>query len=273
MNTKLGFIGGGNMAASLIGGLLSNGLFTPLQIIVFEPDQDRAKQLEQDFSIRLASDNAQLVSLVETVVIAVKPQVLKQVLTPLQNSVSASRPLLISIVAGITSDSIEQWLDTPLSIVRVMPNTPSLIGQGASGAYANSRVTAAQRSVAESLMNAVGCCRWVENQSDIDAVTALSGSGPAYFMLFIQALIESSVAAGIEPDTAKKLAIATAQGAAGLIEQSDVEIQQLIDNVTSPNGTTEAALNSFKQSNFSHIVATAFTAAKSRSEELAKELS
>jgi len=153
-----------------------------------------------------------------------------------------------------------------------MPNTPALIGQGASGLYANDRVNDEQRVVASQLVNAVGSSAWVDKENDIDSITALSGSGPAYFMLFIQSLIESAVNAGLEPEAAKTLAVKTASGAAALIDSSDLPLQTLIDNVTSPGGTTEQALLSFERSNLKGVVDSAFNAAKNRSEEMAKEL-
>lgn len=263
------------MASSLIGGLLANGAdhdLTSQDIMVFEPNADRAKQLGEQFKISLAKDNSQLLAHANVVVLAVKPQVLQAVLEPLIASFKAAKPLIISIAAGITSSSIEQWLGDEYAVVRVMPNTPALVGAGASGLYANSRVTSEQRSVTETLCNAVGVSRWVPNESDIDTVTALSGSGPAYFMLFIKSLIEAAETAGLDSEAAKELALVTATGSAQLIAQSDQPIQTLIENVTSPGGTTEQALNSFHASELPAIVSAAFEAARARSQELADEL-
>jgi len=214
-----------------------------------------------------------LVAQSSVVVIAVKPQVLKAVLTPLSSAFNASSPLIISIAAGVTANSIEQWLDGQFAIVRVMPNTPALVGQGASGLYANQHVSAEHRTISSTLINAVGSSAWVEREQDIDSITALSGSGPAYFMLFIKSLIEAATKAGLTPETAKQLAVKTATGAAALIDSSDLDLTTLMDNVTSPGGTTEQALLSFNESGLSKVVEDAFNAAKTRSEELAKELS
>jgi pyrroline-5-carboxylate reductase len=205
-------------------------------------------------------------------VIAVKPQVLEQVLTPLAEQLRATKPLIISVVAGITAQSIERWLGEPFAIIRVMPNTPALVGSGASGLFANAMVSPAQKLNAQQLIETVGTSAWVPNEADIDSVTALSGSGPAYFMLFMQSLVDAGVDAGLTPETAKTLAVATAKGAAELVESSDLSLQALIDNVTSPKGTTESALRAFHASKLPAIVNTAFTAAKIRSEELAEEL-
>ena len=275
VNTKLGFIGGGNMASSLIGGLVNNSDqqdLTPQDIMVYEPNAEKAEQLRAQFNIQLATDNTQLIEFANVIVIAVKPQVLQNVLEPLTQAFKSKKPLIVSIVAGIRSNSIEQWLDDEYAIVRVMPNTPALVGAGASGLYANQKVNDEQKTTTETLLNAVGMCRWVDQENDIDSVTALSGSGPAYFMLFIKSLIDAAEAAGLDKKTAKDLALATASGSTELIANSEDSLQTLIDNVTSPGGTTEQALLSFDNDKLSTIVGSAFEAARRRSEELADQL-
>jgi len=260
------------MASSLIGGLISNGSFRADQVYLFEPNADKSESLSREFGITALASNQAVVARADIVVVAVKPQVLQSVLTPLADVFKSHSPLIVSIVAGITANSIEQWLQSEQAVVRVMPNTPALVGVGASGLYANQRVSTQQKQVAEQLMNAVGYSAWVPSEGDIDSITALSGSGPAYFMLFIQGLVEASVRAGLDEKTAKQLAIQTAAGAAELVAQSDESLQTLIDNVTSPGGTTERALLSFAESNLKGITGEAFDAAKTRSEQLAKEL-
>jgi len=260
------------MATSLIGGLIENGTLMPDQVLVFEPNADKATTLNDQFGVRIAKTNSELIASCDAVVIAVKPQVLESVLTPLGSDFKAKQPLIISIVAGITVKSIEKWLGAQFAVIRVMPNTPALVGEGASGLFGNSRVSDQQRELATQLLNAVGYCAWVSSEVDIDSVTALSGSGPAYFMLFIKSLIEAGVNAGLDNQTAEKLALKTASGAAALIESSELDLQTLIDNVTSPGGTTEQALKAFEKSDLPAIVANAFNAAKNRSEELANEL-
>jgi len=272
VNQTIGFIGGGNMATSIIGGLISSQVMPANQIMVFEPSAEKAQSLHEEFGIVIADNNQHLVSHCDIVVIAVKPQVLETVLRPLASAFQTRQPLIVSIVAGITVDSIEQWLDGTFSVVRVMPNTPALIGEGASGLYASPRVGEQQKDMALSLMNAVGASAWVKSEKDIDSITALSGSGPAYFMLFIKSLIEAGVNAGLDEETAKALAVKTASGSAALINSSDLPLQTLIDNVTSPGGTTEQALLSFHQSDLPTIISKAFDAAKNRSEELSREL-
>lgn len=271
MDIKIGFIGGGNMATSLIGGLIEGG-HAASNIIVYDPSSERTKQLAQQFQIHTSTDNSKLIKQSDVVVIAVKPQILEKVLQPLVGDFKSQRPLIISVVAGIRASSIEKWLEAEHALVRVMPNTPSLIGAGASGLYANQRVSDGQRSIASNLLNSVGNSVWLKTEADIDTVTALSGSGPAYFMLFIKSLIDCAVNAGVDEDSAKRLAVQTAIGAAKLVEQSEDSLQTLIDNVTSPNGTTEAAMKSFEHSNLQKVVADAFLAAKLRSQELADEL-
>lgn len=260
------------MASSLIGGLVNAGSVAPEHIWVSEPCADKAQGLKDDFAINIADDNSALVRHCNTVVVAVKPQVMEQVIRPLASELTERQPLLISVVAGITAHSIEQWLGFATPIVRVMPNTPALVGSGASGLFANQNVTDSQRDTAEQLMQAVGVTAWVPKEADIDSVTALSGSGPAYFMLFIDSLIKAGVAAGLEEDTAKLLAVATAKGAAELVQSSELSLQTLIDNVTSPKGTTEQALLTLHELEFPTTVQKAFDAAKRRSQELAEEL-
>lgn len=270
----LGFIGGGNMASSLIGGLVasSDGL-DPKAIWVFDPNEQAVDSLIEQFGVNRAEDNQQLVEKCDAVVLAVKPQILAAVLAPISSVLSSKKPLIISVVAGITSDTIEKWVGEPISIVRVMPNTPALIGLGASGLFANQNTSTTQKEFSNTLVNAVGMGEWVTEESHIDSVTALSGSGPAYFMLFIKSLIDAGISNGLDPEGAKRLAVQTAIGAAELIKQSDQGIQQLIDNVTSPKGTTEQALFSFHDNELPRVVAEAFLAAKTRSEQMADELS
>lgn len=272
MENKIGFIGGGNMASSLIGGLRNAQLNKIDEVVVFEPNQERAAELQSQFSVSLADDNEQLITHCSVVVIAVKPQVLKTILQPLASAALANKPLIISIVAGIQLESIEQWLGGEHAVVRAMPNTPALVAAGATGLYANPQVSEQQRTFAQALLNTVGITSWVDTEQDIDSVTALSGSGPAYFMLFIQSLIDAGVAAGLGPETAKALAVQTATGSAKLIESSDLDIQTLINNVTSPGGTTQSALQSFENDQLTDVVHRAFEAARHRAIELGDEL-
>ena len=261
------------MAASLMGGLVHAGVMDPAaQLIVFEPDAGKARALRSDYGVQLAEDNTTLIEQADVVVLAIKPQMMRQVLQPLGSVMQKRQPLIVSIAAGVRATAIEHWLDGEFAIVRAMPNTPALVGVGASGLFANARVTDQQRQIAALLLDSVGISCWVESEDDIDSVTALSGSGPAYFMLFIKSLIEAAVEAGLDHDTAKALTVETARGSAELARQSEQTLQTLIDNVTSPGGTTEQALKSFAEQALPAVVAQAFDAARRRSSELADEL-
>ena len=271
----IGFIGGGNMAASIIGGLVPDQVRAD-HICVFDPNPQSCQRLANDYKVNICENNTELLSRSDVIVIAVKPQVMETVLRPLAAVAQTKKPLFISIAAGIPCTLINTWLDTTgheeHAIVRVMPNTPALVKAGASGLYANQHVSNQQREQAQNLMQAVGSTAWVPEEANIDAVTALSGSGPAYFMLFVKSLIEAGVNAGLTVDVARQLAIDTCAGSAKLMASSEHDIQQLIDNVTSPAGTTEQALLSFGRQELPKVVETAFNAALQRSEELAKEL-
>ncbi|NND82039.1 MAG: pyrroline-5-carboxylate reductase [Gammaproteobacteria bacterium] len=271
MNQTIGFIGGGNMAASLIGGMATAGA-NHRQLMVYDPDATRCAQLQRDYGVHIAADNNALVTQSDVIVLAVKPQVLKQVLEPLGEVCRDKRPLILSIVAGIRIDSILRWLNCDLPVIRAMPNTPALVGLGATGMFANAAVSDQQRALAKTLLDAVGLSCWVKNESDIDAVTALSGSSPAYFMRFLEALIEAGTDAGLAADTSAALALQTMRGTAHLVGSSDQALAQLITNVTSPQGTTERALSALDSGGLKDLVKTAFSAAQQRAGELAEEL-
>jgi len=266
------------MASSIIGGLVPD-ILPSTAISVFDPNPEQLARLNQQFGTISCADNHELIQRSDVIVLAVKPQVMAKVLAPIANDIAEKQPLLISIAAGISDESIQDIIQqaanttgSALPVIRVMPNTPALVKSGASGMYANSHVSDVQKDIAHTLMSAVGSAFWVKQEKDIDTVTALSGSGPAYFMLFIQSLIQSAEHAGLPSEVAKQLAIDTCAGSAKLIQASDASIAQLISNVTSPGGTTEQALQSFHNNQLTHIVDQAFNAALHRSEELAEEL-
>lgn len=266
---SIGFIGGGNMARSLIGGLIAD--HTPNDSIrVSEPDTDVRDALARDFGIRVTDDNAALAADSEVVVLAVKPQVMKPVAESIAQQVQQRQPLLVSIAAGIRSDDLERWLGGDCALVRSMPNTPALVGSGATGLYANPRVSQAQRDIAESLLRAVGLTLWVEDEAQMDAVTALSGSGPAYFFLILEALQAAGEKLGLSADAARLLAMQTAYGAAKMALESPEEAATLRQRVTSPGGTTERALQVLEQGGLRELFAKALSAASDRSVELAK---
>ncbi len=268
MNPSIAFIGGGNMARSLIGGLIDAG--TPATaILVCEPDADSRQTLEQQFSITTSADNSDAMA-ADTVVLAVKPQVMQIVCEQL--AADARQPLFVSIAAGIRCDALDGWLGGNRAIVRTMPNTPALIGIGATGLFANTRASADNRDIAESILASVGVTAWVTDEAQLDAITAVSGSGPAYFFLMIEAMQQAAESLGLDADTARTLVTQTALGAASMNAQSDEPASELRQRVTSKGGTTAAALASFEADQFQAMVERALTAARDRSISLAEEL-
>lgn len=270
MEINAGFIGGGNMAASLIGGLIPDTI-TPESIIVAEPNEQRRAELVDQFGVQATADNNLVCKNADVIVLAVKPQVMADVVQKLSGYKVDT--LFISIAAGVSINSLQSWLSSQNPIIRVMPNTPALVGCGASALYASSNVSEEQKDIAGAILDAVGITTWVNNEADLDIVTALSGSGPAYFMLFIKALVDRAVSAGLEDSVAKELAIQTAIGAATLAKQSDDDLSTLIQKVTSPGGTTEAAMRVLNNQNVTAIIAEAFAAAQQRSEAMTSEFS
>lgn len=268
MDYRISFIGGGNMATSLIGGLIANQ-FPAKNITVAEPDQNKLDQLQHRFGIQTTTSNQQAVTQSDALLLAVKPQIMQTVCKDLASTVQQSKPLIISIAAGIRSSDINRWLGEHCAIVRCMPNTPSLIQCGATGLFANPQVSNEQHQLAEQILAAAGLTTWVENESLLDAVTAVSGSGPAYFFLLIEAMQKAGEQLGLDTDTAQRLSIQTALGAARMAMESDDEPAALRHKVTSKGGTTEAAINSFLSSGFENMVTEALTSAHNRAIELA----
>ncbi|MEK8081624.1 pyrroline-5-carboxylate reductase [Pseudomonas sp. XK-1] len=271
---RIAFIGAGNMAASLIGGLRAQGIDASAIKASDRGAEQRAK-IAAEHGIELFADNAQAAAGADIIVLAVKPQVMKAVCQDLAPHLSEGQ-LLVSIAAGISCASLESWLSsrpqaTP-AIVRCMPNTPALLRQGVSGLYANGHVSATQRQQAEQLLSAVGLVLWLDKEELIDAVTAVSGSGPAYFFLLMEAMTAAGEKLGLPRDTAAQLTLHTALGAARMAVASDVDASELRRRVTSPAGTTEAAINTFQAGGFEALVEKALNAAASRSAELAEQL-
>ena len=268
--TTLAFIGGGNMTRSLIGGLVSDG-WNPARIHVADPDPQQLELLARRFSVATTTDNGDAVNNADAVVLAIKPQMVRPVATELAPLIRERRPLVISIAAGIREASLRGWLDRDIAIVRAMPNTPAMVQSGATALYANPTVSEAQHNLAESVLRAVGVAIWVEDEAMMDAVTALSGSGPAYFFLLMEALTSAGLRLGLPQDTARLLTLQTAFGAAKMALESVEDAAQLRHRVTSPGGTTERAIGIFQENNFEGIVLQAMQAATARSRELAAE--
>ncbi|MDX1656457.1 MAG: pyrroline-5-carboxylate reductase [Candidatus Competibacteraceae bacterium] len=265
--THIAFIGGGNMARSLIGGLIQDGA-QPGSIRVSDPNEAQLQALAQQLGVETFTDNASAVAGAQVVVLAVKPQALGEVARNLAGAIQPHRPLIVSIAAGVRAGDLEAWLGGELPLVRTMPNTPSLVGSGATGLYANPRVDDRQRQMAESLLRAVGLTVWVDDEALLDAVTAVSGSGPAYFFLVMEALEEAGRQLGLEERTAHLLALQTAFGAAKMALESTEGPFDLRQRVTSPGGTTERAIQTLEDGGLRKLFATALKAAAERSREL-----
>ena len=265
--TRIAFIGAGNMASSLIRGLLAKNC-PPQNIAAADVDDDKLATLRSECGIRSGSNDA-VVADADVVVLAVKPQVMRQVCSAL--AVPAKPPLFVSVAAGITLTQLQGWLGAESAIVRCMPNTPALIGLGATGMFASGRVSPTQRELAATLLDSVGISLWVEKEADLDAVTAVSGSGPAYFFLLMEAMQAAARELGLKDDVAATLVLQTAAGAAELARRSDVDVAELRRRVTSPGGTTESAIASFEEGGLRELTTRALTAARNRSVELAQE--
>ncbi|MEO8669900.1 MAG: pyrroline-5-carboxylate reductase [Tahibacter sp.] len=266
--TRIAFVGGGNMARSLIGGLLRTG-FDPGALAVAEPHAGLREALQGDFGICTTAQNSTAAERAAVVVLAVKPQVMRAVCVDLSETVQRDRPVLLSIAAGIRMQSIEDWAGGRVPVVRCMPNTPALIGAGASGLCANSHVDRAARALCETILGAAGVSVWIDDEAQMDIVTALSGSGPAYFFLLVEALEDAAVAQGLPRETARNLATQTALGAGRMLREDGEIPSRLRERVTSPNGTTQAALEAFAAGGLRALVATAVEAATQRGRELA----
>lgn len=266
-NSKIAFIGAGNMATSLIRGLVAKGA-NPSNIAACDLDQEKLDALHDACGIRTGTLEA-LASIADVLVLAVKPQGMETVCSALRAALGERRPLLISIAAGIPLRSLEAWLGSEQAIVRCMPNTPALVLQGATGLFANTKTNAAQATLAGDILSAVGIICWLDKEEDIDAVTALSGSGPAYYFLLMEAMEQAALKMGLTAEVARQLTLQTALGAATLAAGSDVPADELRRRVTSPGGTTEAAITHFESAGFREVVADAIFAAQKRSIELA----
>ncbi|RKG33293.1 pyrroline-5-carboxylate reductase [Acinetobacter tianfuensis] len=268
LNSNITFIGGGNMAQALIGGLVTRGL-PPTRVTVADP-VEKVRELLAEKEVNVTDDNAAAIRDADIVLFAVKPQVLAQVLKPLKGLLDDK--LVISIVAGAEIQTIAGLLGTN-RIVRVMPNTPALVQTGAHGLYANADVAAADRELASQVLGSTGLTIWVNTESQIDAVTAVSGSGPAYFFYMMESMIRAGKNLGLDEKVAMDLTLQTALGAAQMAITSPYSPSELRKNVTSPNGTTQAAIEVFDHAHISQNIQAALAAAQKRSQQLAQELS
>lgn len=266
--SNIAFIGAGNMASSLIGGLVRQGCQKE-NLFVSDPSEEQTQALVSEYGLNACENNKQAALQADVLVLAVKPQVMKDVLADIKSAVTQKQPLIISIAAGIPLATFSSVLGDKTAVVRCMPNTPSLVGAGATGMIPNPNVSQNQQVLAEQVLGAVGLALWVKNEAQINAVTALSGSGPAYFFLLMESMIAAGQSLGLDAETAKELTLQTALGAATMARQSDVSPGILRERVTSPGGTTEQALRTFEAGGFKPLVESALAAAEKRSIELA----
>ncbi len=264
---KIGFIGGGNMARSLIGGLIARGQ-PPASILVSEPNAELRSRLGADFNVEVHADNAPVAGAADILLLAVKPQVMRTVCEAIGKS-RGGNAVVVSIAAGITAAQLDAWLGGGAAIVRCMPNTPALIGAGASGLFANAACSASQREAAQALMSAAGVSAWIEDEALMDAVTAVSGSGPAYFFHLIEALQAAAERQGLPPQAARLLVLHTALGAARMAVEGDEDAATLRQRVTSPGGTTERALEVLSEGGLANLIDAAVVAATERGRQLA----
>ncbi|MDP1666343.1 MAG: pyrroline-5-carboxylate reductase [Methylobacter sp.] len=268
---KIGFIGGGNMASSLISGLIASG-HAPEQIWVSDINPDTLTNLKKQLNINTSANNDDVINAVDVVVLAVKPQTLAAVAQSIAALIQQKKSLVVSIAAGINQNSLSRWLGADTAIVRCMPNTPALVLTGATALHANGKVTDEQRDLAENILRSVGIALWVDDEAELDAVTAVSGSGPAYYFLLMEAMERAALELGLSQETARLLVQQTALGAAKIALESAESPEQLRKRVTSPGGTTQQAIETFEQGGFTELVSKALHAARDRSIEMSKQM-
>ncbi len=268
---SIAIIGIGHMGESLLSGLITHGQPRD-KLMVTDISEEKLLQVQQRWQVAVERDNANAVKDADVVLLAIKPQVFATVVKAMAPAILARQPLVISIAAGIREATITELLGENTAIVRAMPNTPALIGCGATALHANRHVTAAQRELATELMQAIGIVVWLDDEAKMDAVTAVSGSGPAYFFLVMEAMQAAAVELGLPPDTARLLTLQTALGSARMAMESDASLAELRRRVTSPGGTTEKAISVLEDHRIHAAFKNALQAAKERSEELARIL-
>jgi pyrroline-5-carboxylate reductase len=267
---QVAFIGAGNMATSLISGLLASGHMHD-HLLAADQDEGQRQALRQKYAIEVLDSNIMLAERADVLILAVKPQSLKAVCAELQQTLQANKPLIISIAAGIRIRQLEHWLSYPAAIVRAMPNTPALIQCGASALYANAQVDPAQRAQANRILMAAGVTVWLDHEEQMDMVTALSGSGPAYFFLFMEALMAAADELGLPTTIARQLTLQTALGAARMAIEGNDDLRTLRRKVTSPGGTTERGIQAMEAAGIQSLARATLLAAHQRAIELSQQ--
>jgi pyrroline-5-carboxylate reductase len=267
---ELTVLGAGNMGRALIGGLLRHGM-RPEQIAVGESQEAARATLSRELGIAATADNAAAVQKANLVVLAVKPQDAGSVLAPLASELQRRRTIILSVAAGVRTQALQSWCGAGVPVIRAMPNRPALVGAGVTGLFSPAEVADEHRALAAQVMQSVGEVVWVATEDALDVVTALSGSGPAYFFLLAEAMARAGVDLGLPADTARRLSIATLHGAGLLAHGSDGDLGRLRAEVTSKGGTTEAALRTLQAAGFDDLIARAVEAAARRGRELAEQ--
>lgn len=269
MNTNtIAIVGAGNMGASLLTGLIANG-FPSEQLWITDTESEKLQLLAQKFNVHTTTQNEEAIKQADVLILAVKPQIMHGLVQAIAPLIQQKKPLIISVAAGIREEHLQKWLGGNIAIVRCMPNTPALIRAGATALYANRFVNAKQHELAESILRAVSMIVWLKNENEMDAVTALSGSGPAYFFLVIEALQAAGEKMGLSSETARLLTLQTAYGAARMALESNDSVENLRHHVTSKGGTTEAAICVLENEKIRELFHKALHAACSRSKEIA----
>ena len=268
-NFTVAFIGSGNIASSMIGGLIANGV-KPQQLIAADPDRTQQQLVAEKYGIRVLDINYDAAKKADVIIFAVKPQQMQKVVKEISENINVENKLILSVAAGIKLQSIENWLGQSSSVVRVMPNMPALIQAGASALYANKHTQEKQKNTAETIMRSVGAAIWLNSEEQLDIVTALSGSGPAYFFYFMELIESRAIEMGLNKEDAHLLTIETALGAAKMALLSSFNLKTLREQVTSPGGTTEQALSIFIKGKLDKLVNNAMDEAKKRSIELSE---
>jgi len=268
MQKKIAFIGAGNMTTSFVGGLIADG-YDHSKIFVSNPTDQKLKRFKDSFKVNVSTNNISIVEQADVVVLAVKPKVLHEVAVEIKEAVQKTQPLIISIAAGIRASDLLRWLGGKVAIVKGMPNTPALIRCSATAMYANEFVTPAQHETAESIMRAIGMTMWFDNEKLIDSVTALSGSGPAYFFLVMEALEQAAETIGLRKEDAHLLTLQTAIGAARLALESGESLAKLCSYVETPGGVTEQSIRELEAGGLRQLFAHALQESNRRAEEIA----
>ena len=267
MEKKIGFIGCGNMGKAILGGLIASGQVLPGQIWVYTPSPDKVAALHDQFGINAAESAQEVAQIADIVFAAVKPGIMIKVLSEITSSLN-KETLVVSIAAGITSAQLQRWLGGDLAVVRAMPNTPALLGAGVTGLFATPSVDMQQHARAEQVLASAGRTVWIDSEGLMDSVTAVSGSGPAYVFLLAEAMEAAGIAQGLPADAARTLVVQTLLGASRMLDEAGESPAELRRRVTSPNGTTQAAIESFQAGGFEALVDTALRAAQVRGQEL-----